>query len=125
VSAVANGLLHGPVPLGILPLGSGNAFAREKELRLSPNIRPDDGRVHVCIVRSATLGSYLRLLAGALAGDPERLPDYDCRPAEMEVRIRSGRPLPVQGDGEVIGETPVRIGISPRSLRVLVPDEPD
>lgn len=93
-----------------------------KSVRLSPDIRPDDGRMHVCIVRSATLGSYLRLLGYALGGDPTRLPEMNCFPGEVEIRIESEDPLPVQADGEVIGETPVAVGIAPRSLRVLIPE---
>ncbi|HUF38690.1 MAG TPA: diacylglycerol kinase family protein [Anaerolineales bacterium] len=231
VSAVANGLLHGEVSLGIIPTGTGNAFAREmevpldleealsvltgseaikvidtltigdrhfimsvsagvsaatmaatdreqkrrfgklayfleglgelqqarggqvtlhvdgrqvqmraaaevivantgqvgfKKLRLSPDVRPDDGQMNVCVIRVASVGAYLRLLGYALGGDPTQLPEMKCFPGEREIRIEADRPLQVQADGEAIGETPVSVGIAPQSLRVVVPQiEPE
>ena len=92
-----------------------------KGVRLSPQVRPDDGLMHVCIVQADTLGSYLRLLAGALRGNPAQLPELHCLPAKDSVRIESDRPLAVQGDGEGLGTTPVEVGIDPGSLQVLVP----
>jgi diacylglycerol kinase family enzyme len=91
-----------------------------REVRLSPDILPDDGRLHVCVVQAATLGGYLKLLGSALGGDAARLPEMNCFPGDREVRIDAERPLPVQGDGESVGETPVSVGIDPGSLRVLV-----
>ena len=227
VSAVANGLLYSEIPLGILPLGSGNACARElgipldlegalavltgsraetvidtltvgdrhylmnlsvglsartmastdrtqkrhlgkaaylleglsnlaglslrpftvhiddhrlrvraseivvantglvgfKNVRLSPDIRPDDGLMNVCIIRAATLGGFLKLLGRALREDPGRQPELKCLPAKQEIRIEADRAQAVQGDGEPLGNTPITIGIAPGSLRIRIPEE--
>lgn len=37
------------------------------------------------------------------------------------IEVETERPVPVQVDGEVIGETPVTIRLLPRALRILVP----
>jgi diacylglycerol kinase family enzyme len=37
------------------------------------------------------------------------------------VTVGTDRPLPVQGDGEVIGETPLEVRMVPGVLRVVVP----
>ncbi|MGC8640589.1 MAG: hypothetical protein ACP5XB_12005 [Isosphaeraceae bacterium] len=41
--------------------------------------------------------------------------------AERAVAIHADRPLPVHGDGEVIGETPLEVQVVPRALAVAVP----
>ena len=34
-----------------------------------------------------------------------------------------GQPMPVQADGEVIGQTPVNLNLVPKAVRLIVPDE--
>ena len=43
--------------------------------------------------------------------------------ARRAVAIHTDRPLPVQGDGEVIGETPLEVQVVPRAVRVIVPPD--
>ena len=43
--------------------------------------------------------------------------------AAHEVERAGGQALPVQADGEIIGETPVEVTVVPRALRVVVPQE--
>jgi YegS/Rv2252/BmrU family lipid kinase len=95
-----------------------------KNVRLSPNILPDDGLLNVCIIRAVTLGGFLKLLRGALREDPGRQPELKCLPVKREVRIEAGRAQDVQGDGEPLGKTPITVGIAPQSLRILIPDGP-
>jgi diacylglycerol kinase (ATP) len=47
--------------------------------------------------------------------------EVTCVDAMREVRIEANRPVPVQGDGEVIGTTPVTVKLIPRALNVIVP----
>ncbi len=35
--------------------------------------------------------------------------------------MNADRPLPVQADGEILGETPVQIQVVPDAVRVIVP----
>jgi len=41
--------------------------------------------------------------------------------AERSIVVSADRPLPVQADGEIIGETPVRVQVAPAAVRVIVP----
>ena len=41
------------------------------------------------------------------------------------MRIAPERTLPVQADGEYVGETPVTITVEPRALTVLLAPEPN
>ena len=89
--------------------------------RWGPDIRPDDGRIDVCIVRARNLLDYLKLSWHVLAGQHRQSPNVRYFTAEQSVTIASRRPLPVQGDGEIIGETPIEIAVVPRAVAVIVP----
>jgi diacylglycerol kinase family enzyme len=43
--------------------------------------------------------------------------------AERTVAIATRKPLPVQADGELIGETPIEVKVVPGAGRVVVPKE--
>src|SRR5262249_1818792 len=89
--------------------------------RWGPDIQPDDGRIDVCIVRASTLIDYVLLAVFVVLGQHRRSPNVRYHTAERRVTITSKRPLPVQADGEVIGETPVEADVVPAVLRVAVP----
>ncbi len=90
-------------------------------LRWGPNIAVDDGRIDVCILRAGNLMSPLRVAWNVIRGRHRQDPDIAYLSAGREVAIRSERPLPVQGDGEVIGETPIEVRVVPQAVRVIVP----
>jgi diacylglycerol kinase family enzyme len=93
----------------------------QQPFRWGPDIRPDDGRLDVCVVRARTLLDYMQLSWYVLTGQHRRSPNVRYFTAERTVVIATGRPLPVQGDGEIIGETPVSIEVVPRAVAVIVP----
>lgn len=84
-------------------------------LRIGPDARPHDGKLKVAVMRSpkllASLGQLLRLV------------DKRASRAELlsadEVRIEAAPPLPVQVDGDVVGETPVQARIVPAALKFI------
>ena len=86
------------------------------------SIQPDDGRVDICIIRARTLLDWLGVLANLITFHPERNARLRCIPARSTVKIRSGRPLLIQGDGELLGKTPVEVIIRPNALNIIVPD---
>jgi len=47
--------------------------------------------------------------------------DLNCTDAFKEVRVHANQPVPVQGDGEQVGMTPVTITLVPRALHLVVP----
>ena len=92
-----------------------------KALRLDPNIRMDDGKLNVCGIYANTLTEYLKLGLSMLRGDQERNWNMLCVEALQEVEIHSRSKLPVQGDGEVIGQLPVTVKVRPKAIQVLTP----
>ncbi|HEV3167688.1 MAG TPA: diacylglycerol kinase family protein [Isosphaeraceae bacterium] len=89
--------------------------------RWGPNIRPDDGRLDVCIVRARTLLHYLVLGWHVLWGQHRRSPSVRYLTAERAVALSADRTLPVQADGEIIGQTPLQVHLVPGALRIIVP----
>jgi YegS/Rv2252/BmrU family lipid kinase len=85
-------------------------------------VEANDGALDMFIVRASSLVDYLgvfrRFLIPANQKDEEQLKHL---PVRTSVIIQSDRPLRVQADGEVIGQTPVEIHVVPDALRVVVP----
>lgn len=92
-----------------------------KALRLDPSIRMDDGKLNVCRIYANTLTDYLKLGLSMLRSDGERNWNMLCVEAFDEVEIHSRSRLPVQGDGEVIGQLPVTVKLRPKAINVVTP----
>lgn len=92
-----------------------------KALQLDPNIRMDDGKLNVCRIYANTITEYLKLGASMLRRDQKRNWNVLCMEASKEVEIRSRARLPVQGDGEVIGQLPITVKIRPKAIRIVTP----
>jgi YegS/Rv2252/BmrU family lipid kinase len=89
--------------------------------RWGPDICLEDGRIHVCILKARTLLDYLSVGWNVIRGRhrEERCVQYLA--AERAVAVHADPPLPVQGDGEPIGETPLEVRVVPGVLRVIAP----
>lgn len=94
-----------------------------KPIRWGAEVQPDDGKVDICRVRVDSIPRFLSVLNGILFGEQDSLKELSCNSAQKFIEIQSRRRIPVQGDGEDIGFTPVRIEIIPHSLPVIVPLE--
>ena len=92
-----------------------------KALRLDPSIRMDDGKLNVCRIYANTVGEYIKLGWSMFRGEQERNWNVLCVEASNEVEIRSSQHLPVQGDGELIGQLPVTVKIRPKAIRIVTP----
>ena len=84
-------------------------------------MRVDDGRIEVCILRARTLLDYLSVGWNVVRGRHRDERNIQYLTARGAVAIHTERPIPVQGDGEVIGETPLEVQVVPGALRVVVP----
>jgi diacylglycerol kinase (ATP) len=89
--------------------------------RWGPHIRPDDGRIDVCVLSARSLGDYLRVVWQVLIGHRRRSPNIRYYSAERSIIVDADRPLPIQGDGEILGETPVRVQVIPDAVVLVVP----
>lgn len=84
-------------------------------------IEPDDGFVQICTIRAKTALDWLAVLGNIIARRPERNPHVHCLTATRNIQIVTKRRMCVQGDGELLGETPVEIQILPAALPIIVP----
>jgi YegS/Rv2252/BmrU family lipid kinase len=89
--------------------------------RWGPHIRPDDGRIDICIVSARTALDYLGLIWHTLLGQQRRDRNVRYVGARQSIVISADQPLPVQADGEIIGETPVQIQVIAKAVHVIVP----
>lgn len=88
---------------------------------LDPDARIDDGHVEVYLLRIKTLGDYIRLAWKALLAPGTRSPAFQHFQAREMVSIAPEPPLPVQGDGDYIGQTPIEMRVLPGAVQVAVP----
>lgn len=86
-----------------------------------PHIRPDDGLLDICIIRARTFFDYLKVIYYALQGHQLPNPHITYLTARQTVAVFANRPLPIQGDGEIIGETGITVKVVPKALHLVVP----
>lgn len=89
--------------------------------RWGPNITPDDGRIDVCIVSARTLLDYVGLVWHTLLGQQRRDRNVRYIAARNSITISADIPLPIQADGEILGDTPIQIQVVPHAIQVIVP----
>jgi len=89
-------------------------------LGIAPRARMDDGAVDVVVIRPAEVPALLALGSRCLVGrhlDHALVAFHRC----TEVSVRSSPPMPVNADGELVTETPVRYEVAARALSLLLP----
>lgn len=82
----------------------------------------DDGLLDVCVIRGDNFFSALRHTISILRQRQSRDPEiayYRARTIQIIARPR----LPVQVDGDAIGETPMTFQVAPGALRALLPPD--
>jgi diacylglycerol kinase family enzyme len=90
-------------------------------LTLVPDAVPDDGYFDIAVLKTRTVGDWVRLLTRVLARSRGSGPDVDTFRARR-VEIRCTRTQPVQFDGDVVDSTDrLDLEIDPRSLTLAVP----
>ncbi|HHW41233.1 MAG TPA: diacylglycerol kinase family lipid kinase [Syntrophomonadaceae bacterium] len=92
-------------------------------IKIAPRARVDDGLFDVCVVGDIGRLELLRVLPLTYSGRHE---DHPCvhffRARDVTVSSPARR-LYIQGDGELLGETPAAFHIHKQAIRVLVPDK--
>jgi len=89
----------------------------------SLDIKPDDGKVDVLIMRARTVFDLPSLFWQMFIQRKKRSPKYRQLSAAGSLVIRTSPPSPVQADGELLGETPISVKVLPRCVKVIVPLE--
>jgi YegS/Rv2252/BmrU family lipid kinase len=107
---------RGPLLLALL----GNTRSYGSMISIAHRADATDGLLDLVVYRSGgplgTAAHLVRTMTGTHAG---RLGAEYRRVREAEISTVPA--VPVQADGEIIGETPMRFGIAPRALRLIVP----
>ncbi len=94
--------------------------------RLTSGARIDDGLLDLCVFSGRGRGRQLSLALRALRGGLHKRAGNGVDYLRGErIEVRSERPLPVQADGEYIGETPVTLSVEPQSLTVMLGQRPN
>ena len=101
----------------ILVANSG-LFLGIKNLQLDEKAGLDSGKLSVCTAQLRTLFDYVRLAIKLFVQSSEDIDEFNCVQAAHDVVIEANRPVTVQGDGELIGNTPVTVKLIPRALGV-------
>jgi YegS/Rv2252/BmrU family lipid kinase len=91
-----------------------------RPVRIVPDGRMDDGQLDGFLVAAETTFECFAAVGSIVFrrfNQNRRLHYFSAR----EISVEADPPLPVQADGELIGETPFRAKIWPNALKVLVP----
>jgi diacylglycerol kinase family enzyme len=105
----------------VMVVNSGLLGLRELPTRL--NIYPNDGRAEVCIFKPRSILSMPAVAWNILVIGKNRHPEFRFFTSESSVTIKTKKPMHVQGDGELIGKTPVEIRIVKHAVRLIVPEK--
>jgi diacylglycerol kinase (ATP) len=89
-------------------------------MHAAPDADPADGWFDVMTIKEMGRLELLRCFPSIYQGTHIHHPRVALRRAR-QITIRPAVPLPVQADGEVVGETPVRITMLPGAIKVAVP----
>ena len=97
----------------------GKAARYGGDLSITPRARLDQPNFEICVFETSSRRQYLRLLSQAMReGLTEKSEGVRFLRAQS---VRAIGDVPVQVDGEVIGNLPMRFEIAPHSLEVVVP----
>lgn len=89
----------------------------------APNARLGEPQLDLLLLPKARPAALLRYMAALAAGRLARLPEVvalRCRDA----RISAAGPVPVQADGEIVGQVPISLGIAAAPLMLIRPARP-
>jgi undecaprenyl-diphosphatase len=91
-------------------------------LRAGPPIHPTDGTAELVVLQIRGAMDLFRSALGLLGnGRGEQAIDISYHRTRQNIAIIPDSPMPVQGDGEAIGTTPIEIEVVPGAVRVIVP----
>jgi YegS/Rv2252/BmrU family lipid kinase len=92
-------------------------------LSWGPDIEPDDGVLDICIINARTFGDYLAVGWSSLTGRHRVNQRLRYLKARESIAINTKPSLPVQLDGELVGDTPVRVELAPGAVPCVVSPE--
>lgn len=91
-------------------------------IKLAPLSDPADGLFDVCVLKGVSRLRFLYLFPGYIKGKHLKHKDDFLYFKAKTVSANCGEKLPLELDGELIGETPVRFAVKPAALTLLAGD---
>jgi diacylglycerol kinase (ATP) len=91
---------------------------------IAPTARPDSGQLVLSVFEDMTklqLLGYFRAVANGGQVEEPRIVTY--QGSSFRIMTASRPPIPVQADGQVVGETPVVFAVLPHALTVMAPPQ--
>jgi YegS/Rv2252/BmrU family lipid kinase len=104
----------------VLLVAVGNGSYYGGGMTPTPLASPLDGLFDVCVVRKVGMLKVLYCLSKFMKGTHLEL-DFVRYYKTRSLTIQSGKPIPVQLDGEIIETLPARYELKPASLQVICP----
>jgi diacylglycerol kinase (ATP) len=89
-------------------------------MKLAPDARPDDGLFDVVLIGDVSKLDFVTTAPKLYSGRHLEHPKVEVLRG-AQVRVDAAIPLPLEGDGEVLGTTPARFEIVPGAYRLRVP----
>jgi YegS/Rv2252/BmrU family lipid kinase len=89
--------------------------------RWGPDIRPDDARLNLLIVKARSMLDFAVLFWHVVKRSHKQSRKLRYEVVARSATIEAKHPLPVQADGEILGPTPVAIEVVPRALKIVIP----
>jgi YegS/Rv2252/BmrU family lipid kinase len=97
-----------------------NSKAYGGGMYVAPQAELDDGEFDIVLGSASSKWTFLKDLPKVFKGTHAELP-YVQTLRGKRVELSADRPFTIYADGDPIGELPATVGISPRSLKILVP----
>lgn len=85
----------------------------------SENISLNDGIMDLLIFRAANIMDLFRLVISIFTKKRKFNPEMKSFKVNKYCRVESQSPLPIQADGDIVGETPFEIHVIPSSLTII------
>ncbi|HSK42744.1 MAG TPA: YegS/Rv2252/BmrU family lipid kinase [Candidatus Binatia bacterium] len=98
----------------------GNALSYGGGMKVTPQATLDDGLLDICLVSKMNKLKLLCWVPTIFFGEHLRLKQVEYFQAG-QIAIEAERKLDLYADGDYAGQTPVKIGLMRRGLRVIVP----
>jgi diacylglycerol kinase (ATP) len=112
---------HGERTLSAIQISMGNGRFYGGGLTVSDDAAIDDQQPDLCSFASRSLWRLIALLPALRMGKQRLLGEVTIMKA-AELDVRTSRRLTVTADGEMASETPARLKVLPKALKVFVPE---
>ncbi|QQK79963.1 diacylglycerol kinase family lipid kinase [Salicibibacter cibi] len=87
-------------------------------MAICPNAKGNDGYFELCVVHGMSKLQFIRTFPGVFKGKHVSHPSIKMLTGK-QIEISSSSTMIVHGDGEIIGETPIKINMEENALRVV------